>query len=226
MKKLSILPKIIFIFIPTIFVFILLASMASCRKLNDTPIDKISANQIDELSTEISKSEKLIKYVSNLAVIQNTATSSALSNSYLKQSNPSSSEFIKKIYTLNEKDSSLVSGLINSQFSEGKLIDSLIKENFELSKQLYVEFPKLIKYSNNTKDEIYKSAISKILNQTKSGNVKAMVLDNKCVTSCDKQYYISAGACGLLAETVVIALVCFAAASMGLSACKEGCPVQ
>ena len=230
MYKLSFLPKFIFIFIPTTFIITLLISMASCQKSYnipiEIPIDKITANRMDELSTEISKSNNLIKFISNLAIIQNTATNSALSNSYLKQSNPAASEFIRKIYSLTEKDSSLVFGLINSQFSEGQMINSLIKENFQISKKLYTEFPDLIKYSNNTKDEIYKIAISKIINQAKSGEIKAMGLDNNCVTSCQKQYYISAGACALLVETVVGAVVCFAAASMGLSACKEGCPIQ
>jgi hypothetical protein len=204
--------------------------MISCQKSSniplDIPINKITASKLDELSTELSKSNNLIKFISNLEIIQNAATKSSLSNSYLKQSNPNASEFIKKVYSLTEKDSILVSELINSQFSEGQLINLLIKENLQLSKKLLKEFPDLIKYSNSAKEEIYKVAISKILSKAKTGEIKAMVLDNICVKSCQKQYYISAGACGLLAETIVIAAVCFVAASMGLSACKEGCPIQ
>lgn len=152
------------------------------------------------------------------------------------QKNPSTSEFVKSIYKLETNNKAGLLSALNSQFKKGDDINILLLENVELASKIRKDYPQLLNLKAEKRDLVITNAIQTTLKNLPEQQIKTNFVsdtyddfiddnaENPCIQSCRNQYYISAGVCALLVETVFGAAVCFVGASLGLSACKGGCP--
>lgn len=207
-----------------------------CHKYIKDDLENPSEQYLNTLSTQISKTTEFKTFVSNIIVIRKLAVASAYTSSFLYQKNPGSSEFVKSIYNLKTNDKEGLLKALNSQFKKGENINNLLLENVELSAKIRKEYPQLLNLQPEKRDLVITNAIQKTIKNLPVQQIATNfasdpysvyvddISDNPCITSCRNQYYVNAGVCALLVETVFGAAVCFVGASLGLSACKGGCP--
>ncbi|MBN8717814.1 MAG: hypothetical protein J0H85_00080 [Sediminibacterium magnilacihabitans] len=218
--------KTIFCALVTILI-ISVTTIISCKKDAKEEKNYLPTSE-NKLTTDLSQLDDFKAFVANLSTLKELALASAYPNSFMHKKDPLNSDFFTQLSRIQKDDLKSIKEVVNSQFANGDDIYALINKNFLLSRKIVSTFPELSKISQDKKTNIIANAIQLVIsNQDQTigdKRVATNLVSDPCITSCQNQYYISAGVCALLVETGFGALICMAGAWAGLSACKSGCP--
>jgi len=206
-----------------IYFIIITQLITSCNKHEKFEND-VSTNTVQSSSKQLSNSEDFKVFVRNLEKLKSLALLSAKKNSYFYNNDLNKSTFLYSLNRVSINNIDSIKEKLNSQFYKGEEIASLLFNNFELSKKIKKEFPEILNLESPKRSKEISVAIEIVLNNYSNNLGKAPDgPKSKCQKACENQYYISAGVCALLVETVWGAIVCYIGACAGLDACLRGC---
>lgn len=215
----------------TLFAILIISvtTFISCKKEGKEEKNYLPISE-NELATNLSKIDNFKTFVANLSALKELAVKSAYPNSFMHKKDPLNNDFFTQLSRIKPDDLQSIKETVNSQFAKGDDIIALIDKNALISKKIISSFPELSKIPQDKRTNVLANAIHIVSSNKNQAIGDKMTSTNNlgdpCITSCDNQYYLSAGVCALLVETGFGALICMVGAWAGLSACKGGCPVH
>jgi hypothetical protein len=175
----------------------------------------------ERLSSQLEKSDDFKKYVDNLKKIKELAFLSAKENSFIKTKSTNYTSFLEASGVSENSDIISIKAALGSQFSENEQMTNILAENITLVSNLRNKFTQISSLDASALQNEFEIAFDKIDPSHVPGGGTGP--GDKCKRACERQYYISAGACALLVETIFGAVICFIAACAGLDSCLGGC---